>query len=155
MYLNSNIESKVSIDVARTGLSKVYKERVTEVLTDERYNEKGRLFKDLTRYEEYYIERFCIENELTNFARLHDGVFVLSDTNISTNKIDKVEFSIKECIKPKIINDKVSFYSVYHSTNEVETSPTMYADFLKQNDFIRIYTPDLSLIHISEPTRPY
>jgi len=149
MYLNSNIESKVSIDVARTGLSKVYKERVTEVLTDERYNEKGRLFKDLTRYEEYYIERFCIENELTNFARLHDGVFVLSDTNISTNKIDKVEFSIKECIKPKIINDKVSFYSVDHSTNEVETSPTMYADFLKQNDFIRISTPDdkIYLLH--------
>lgn len=149
MFLNSNIDSKVSLDNARIGLSKVYKERVTEVLTDERYNEKGKIFKDLTVYEEYYIERFCVENSISNYARLHDGIFVLSDTNVSKYKIDKVEFSIKECIKPKIINDKISFYSINHSTNEVETSPTMYADFLKQNDFIRISTPDdkIYLLH--------
>ena len=148
-FLNSHSKSKVSIDVARTGLSKVYKERVTEVLTDDRYNNSGKVFEELTSYEKEYIERFISENELTNYARLHDGLFVLSDVNVTKLTFDTVEFSIKECIKPKIINNKVSFYSVNHSTNEVETSPTMYADFLKQNDFLRISTPDdkIYLLH--------
>ena len=37
MFLNSNSESKVSIEKARKGLFPIYKEQVNEVLTDERY----------------------------------------------------------------------------------------------------------------------
>ncbi|MFM8296513.1 MAG: hypothetical protein ACKN9E_18480, partial [Microcystaceae cyanobacterium] len=55
-------------------------------------------------------------------------------------RFGKVEFSIKECIKPEIVNNVVSFYTI-SSTGKVYTSPSMYADFLKQEKFIRVQTP--------------
>ncbi len=141
MFLNANCESKVSIEDARKGLLPVYNKRVSEVLTDERYKEKGKLFKDLTTYEKQYIDKFVLENNIQNFVRLHDGIFVIKETDCKKVKFDTVEFSIKECIKPKIENDIVSFYKI-DPKNEVETSPSKYADFLKQEKFIRLSTPD-------------
>lgn len=141
MFLNSNIESKVTIDKARKGLKTIYKDRVNEVLTDERYNEKGRLFKDLTRYEKEYIDMFVSENKLTNYVRLHDGIFVLKDVECESLVFDTVEFSIKECIKPKIINSTVSFYD-WDDKGQVVTSPSMYSDFLSQENFIRVKSQD-------------
>lgn len=141
MYLNSNNESKVTIDKARNGLKTIYKERVNEVLTDERYNEKGRLFKDLTRYEKKYIDMFVSENKLTNYVRLHDGVFVLKSVECEKLVFDTVEFSIKECIKPKIENSTVSFYD-WDDKGQVITTPSMYSDFLSQENFIRVKSQD-------------
>lgn len=141
MFLNSNDESKVSIEEARKGLFPIYKERVNEVVTDERYKEKGKLFKDLTKYEKQYIDRFISENNLVNYVRLHDGIFVLKDVECKKVEFETVQFSIKESIKPKIENDILSFYYV-NGKEEVETSPSMYSDFLKQEKFIRISTPD-------------
>ena len=141
MFLNSNSESKVSIEEARKGLLPIYKERVNEVLTDERYKEKGKLFKDLTEYEKQYIDRFVSENNLVNYVRLHDGVFVLKNVECKKVEFETVQFSIKESIKPKIENDILSFYYI-NGKEEVETSPSMYSDFLKQEKFIRISTPD-------------
>lgn len=139
--LNCNIESKVSLEDARRKLSIVFKERTNEVLTLERYNEKGRVFKDFTKYEEQYINQFITENKLVNYVRLHDGIFVLKGTHVHKTKFDIVEFSIKECIKPEIQNDTISFYAV-NENGGIETSPTMYADFLIQENFKRISTPD-------------
>lgn len=141
MFLNSNSESKVSIEDARKGLFPIYKERVNEVLTGERYKEKGKLFKDLTEYEKQYIDRFVLDNNLVNYVRLHDGVFVLKDVECNVVEFDTVHFSIKESIRPKIENDIISFYSI-NELNEVDTSPSKYADFLKQEKFIRVSTPD-------------
>ncbi len=141
MFLNSNCESKVSIEDARKGLLPVYNNKVTGVLTDERYKEKGKLFKDLTNYEKQYIDRFVSENEIQNFVRLHDGIFVLKETDCKKVKFETVEFSIKECIKPMIENDIISFYEI-DPKKEVETSPSLYADFLKQEKFIRLSSPD-------------
>lgn len=141
MFLNSNSESKVSIEKARKGLFPIYKEQVNEVLTDERYNEKGKLFKDLTRYEKEYIDRFVSENNLTNYVRLHDGIFVLKNIECDIVEFETVQFSIKESIKPKIENNIKSFYYI-NDEDEVGTTPSMYADFLEQEKFIRISTPD-------------
>ena len=141
MYLNSNSESKVSIEQARKGLEPIYSDLTNEVITRGRFNDKGRAFKDFTKYESDYIQKFVNANKLTNYARLHDGVFVLESTQCESLKFDKVEFSIKESIAPEITNDVVSFYQI-NDFDEVETCPTMYADFLKQENFIRISTPD-------------
>ncbi len=141
MYLNSNNESKVNIEQARKGFKPIYSDLTNEVITSVRYNEKGRAFKDFTKYESDYIQKFVDANKLTNFARLHDGVFVLESTQCEKLKFGKVEFSIKESIAPEITNDVISFYQ-FNDFGEVETCPTMYADFLKQENFIRISTPD-------------
>ena len=141
MYLNSNSESKVTIEQARKGLKPIYSSLTNEVITSVRYNEKGRAFRDFAKYESNYIQKFVDANELTNYARLHDGVFVLESTQCENLKFGKVEFSIKESIAPEIINNVISFYQ-FNDFDEVETCPTLYADFLKQENFIRISTPD-------------
>ena len=141
MFLNSNKETKVTIQQARKGLGKVYKDLTDKILTDERYNEKGRAFKDFAKYESEYINKFVTENKLENYARLHDGIYLLKDIECEHTKFDKVEFTIKECIKPKIESNIISFYNV-NFMGGVLTSRTMYADFLKQENFRLLLTPE-------------
>jgi hypothetical protein len=141
MFLNSNSESKVTIEQARNGLEPIYSSLTNEVITSVRYNDKGRAFKDFTKYESDYIQKFVDANELKNYARLHDGIIVLETTQCENLKFNKVEFSIKESIVPEIITDTLSFYQL-NDFDEVETCPTKYADFLKQENFIRISTAD-------------
>ncbi|MEY3499287.1 MAG: hypothetical protein RL308_956 [Bacteroidota bacterium] len=141
MFLNSNKESKVTIQQARKGLEKVYKDLTDKVLTIDRYNEKGRAYRDFVKYESEYINKFVTENKLENYARLHDGIYLLKGKECEHTIFDKVEFTIKECIKPKIESNIISFYSV-NFMGEVFTCRTMYADFLKQENFIRLSTPD-------------
>lgn len=141
MFLNSNCESKVTIEQARSGLKPIYGDLTHEVISYVRYNEKGRAFKDFAKYESEHIQKFVDANKLTNYARLHDGVFVLESTECNVMKFGKVEFSIKESIAPEILTNVLSFYQ-FDENGEVETCPTMYADFLKQENFIRISTPD-------------
>jgi hypothetical protein len=151
MYLNSNKESKVTIEQARKGLQPIYSSLTNEVISNVRYNEKGRAFKDFTKYESEYIQKFVDANELNNYARLHDGVFVLESTQCEKLKFGIVEFSIKESIAPEIINDVISFYQI-NDDGEVETRPTMYADFLKQEKFIRISIPGDDKIQLLKNT---
>ena len=90
--LNANNESKYSLEAARKTLQKVYKKDVEKVLTLDRYNEKGKIFEDLTRYEKEFIELFVQENNIKNYVRLHDGIF--TKTSVKANKLffGKVEF---------------------------------------------------------------
>jgi len=141
MFLNSNCETSVQIDHAREGLSAVYGDHTNQIITDVRYNEKGRAFKDFAKYESEYIDKFVTENGLTNYARLHDGVYILKNVNCEKTVFDKVEFSIKECIKPAVLNPTLSFYEI-NELGDVVTSQSMYADFLKQENIIRISTPE-------------
>jgi hypothetical protein len=141
MFLNSNHETKVTIDQARKGLIPVYGALTNQIITDERYNDKGRAFKDFAKYESEYIELFVKKNEIKNYARLHDGVYVLQNVKCENLNFDKVEFTIKECIKPPVINPTVSFYEV-NEVGDIITSPSMYSDFLKQEKIIRIQTHD-------------
>jgi hypothetical protein len=122
-------------------LAKVYGNDADKVCTVERYNTKGGAFIDFSRYEKEYIDRFVSENNLVDYVRLHDGVFVLAETDCNFSVFDWVEFSIKECIKPPIENEIVNFY-IIDENDKVYTSPTMYAYFFIQEKFIRISTPD-------------
>jgi hypothetical protein len=140
--LNSNIENTgADRNAILKELSRVYGKDANKVFTVERFNTKGGAFIDFTKYEKEYIEKFVFENNLINYVRLHDGVFVLAETDCSITHFDKLEFSIKECIKPPIENDNVNFYLI-DGNNKVITSPTMYAEFFIQEKFIRISTPD-------------
>jgi hypothetical protein len=140
--LNSNVTNKdVDRNIILKELSKVYGNDADKVCTLERFNAKGGAFMDFSRYEKEYIERFVSENHLVNYVRLHDGVFVLAETDYNFFVFDWVEFAIKECIKPPIENEIVNFYTIDQS-DKVYTSPTMYADFFIQEKFIRISTPD-------------
>lgn len=51
------------------------------------------------------------------------------------------EFSNNEFTTPTIENEIIKFYSI-DQNNKVVTSPTMYADFFIQENFLRISTPD-------------
>lgn len=142
ILLNANAENpKNNIDSLRKALSVVYGADASKVLTEERFNNKGKAFLDFSLYEKQYIERFVDENQIVNYVRLHDGVFVLSDVDCNFLVFDWVEFSIKECIKPPIENERINFYSI-DDAGAVTTSRTMYADFFIQEKFKRISTPD-------------
>ena len=140
--LNSNIENTgADRNAILKELSRVYGKDADKVCTVERFNNKGGAFMDFSKYEKVYIEKFVIENNLINYVRLHDGVFVPAETDCSITHFDKVEFSLKECIKPLIENEIVSFYKIDENL-KVCTSPMMYAKFFIQENFIRISTPD-------------
>ena len=140
--LNSNITNKeADRNIILKELSKVYGNNADKVCTIERFNTKGGAFLDFSKYEKEYIERFVTENDLIHYVRLHDGVFVLAETDCNFFVFDWVEFSIKECIKPPIENEIINFYNI-DQNDKVYTSPTMYADFFIQEKFLRISTPD-------------
>jgi hypothetical protein len=140
--LNSNATNKgADRNKILKELSKVYGNDTDKVCTAERFETKGGAFLDFSKYEKEYIERFVTENYLINYVRLHDGVFVLADTDCIFFVFDCVEFSIKECIKPPIENEIVTFYTI-DQNNKVYTSPTMYSAFFIQENFLRISTPD-------------
>jgi hypothetical protein len=142
MHLNAHAGNpKNNLEGLRKGLMVVYGADTDKVLTDARFETKGQAFRHLSRYEKQYVERFVSENNLVNYVRLHDGVFVLEDTICEHTTFDTVEFSIKECIKPAVENEKINFYNIDDFGN-VQTSRTMYADFFKQERFKRISTAD-------------
>jgi hypothetical protein len=140
--INTNAEnSKSDITSLRKFLSAVYGADTEKVMTSERFESKGKMFLDLSRHEKEYVEQFVVENEIVDYVRLHDGVFVLQETICEKISFDKVEFVIKECIKPAIDNDSINFYKI-DDQGKVLTSRGMYADFLIQEKFKRISTPD-------------
>lgn len=140
--LNSNATNKgADRNKILKELSKVYGIDADKVCTLERFETKGGAFMDFSKHEKEYIDKFVTENNLVHYVRLHDGVFVLQETECKTTEFEKVEFSIKECIKPSIENEIVNYYTIDQS-DKVYTSPTMYADFFIQEKFLRISTPD-------------
>ncbi|MDB0040613.1 hypothetical protein N9E81_00360 [Algibacter sp.] len=126
-----------SIEDVRTKLKPIYGSRVNEVITESRFNEKGRMFKDMVIYEEQAIEKFVEANDIENFVRLHDGIFVLEETKAAKMDFDGlIHFTSKECIRPKIENQTVTFYC-YDDQGGLVTSPKQYADFFEQESFMR------------------
>ena len=56
--LNIHHEVKnTNIETVRSQLKPIYGDRISEVITDARYNEKGRMFKDMVVYEEEAIQK--------------------------------------------------------------------------------------------------
>ena len=151
VLLNSNNTNPLNdLKKLREKLSQVYGNDSDKVLTKERFENKGKAFLDFSKYEKYYINRFVKENKISNYVRLHDGVFVLSDVDCDKLKFDNIEFSIKECIKPTVENELKNFYDIDDS-EKVVTSRHKYADFFIQEKFLRISTADdkIQLLHDS------
>jgi len=78
-----------TLEAVRAKLKPIYGERVEEVMTEGRFNERGRLFEDLARHEKQYIQKFVDANKPKKYVRLHDGVVTLEDT-----ECDVLEFGI-------------------------------------------------------------
>lgn len=123
----------VTIESVRNQLRPVYGERVNEVITDERFNNKGRIFSEFSKLESEYIAKLVEANDLVNFVRLHDGVVTQSDVECDNLAFGIMEFKLKGFAKPEIINDTVNFYS-----DDFSTSPVSYSRFLEQEGFMRV-----------------
>ncbi|KAA2218544.1 hypothetical protein [Maribacter flavus] len=135
--LNLHSENEdVTIDYVRDVLRPIYKDRIDEVVTEKRFFQKGGMFNDIVKYEEEAINKFVEANGLQNYVRLHDGIFVKENVECSELKICDVEFTVKECIKPEIVNTKKNFYH-YDSEGALVTSEKLYHDWFLQEDFIR------------------
>tara|TARA_R110002049_G_C9170440_1_gene561893 strand:- start:1132 stop:3474 length:2343 start_codon:yes stop_codon:yes gene_type:complete len=120
----------------RDKLRPVYKNRVNDVITEERFNNKGKMFKDLVVQEERAIKKLVKKNKIKNYVRLHDGVFVLDEIEINKLKIKEVEFATKPCNRPSI-NPVPSLFYKRISDYDVYTSAHQYAAFFEQENFIR------------------
>lgn len=141
IHLNACKENSISMENARKVLSSIYSDKVNEVITDERYNNKGQMFRDLVKYEEKYIYLFVLENNIKKFVRLHDAVIILNSEKPKRLTFDKIEFIEKEVVLKERIGKKKTFYQI-DSNNNVLTSPSMYADFLIQEKFIKVSNED-------------
>lgn len=135
--LNMHHEVKnATIEAVRSKLEPIYKERVNEVMTDERFNNKGQMFRDLAKYEADYIQKFVKANNPKYYVRLHDGVVTLADAECETLEFGIVKFKVKEFSQPDQLSNIVNFYSF--DEDKLLTSPVTYSRFLEQENFIRI-----------------
>lgn len=123
-----------TLENIREQLKPIYGDNVDKVITEERFNNKGRMFEDMARHEKEYIETFVLANNLDDkFVRLHDAVVVLQDTVCEVLEFGMVKFKIKEFIKPEVINETFTFYN-----DDWSTAPERYARYLTQEGFLRI-----------------
>jgi len=135
--LNMHHEVKnATIEAVRSKLKPIYKERVDEVITDERFYNKGQMFRDLAKYEAEYIQKFVKANDLKYYVRLHDGVVALADAECKKLEFGIVKFKVKEFSQPDQLSNIVNFYSF--DEDKLLTSPVRYSRFLEQENFIRI-----------------
>lgn len=135
-----NLHSEVknaTIEGVRADLVCVYGDRVDEVITEERFYNKGQVFRDLTKYEAEYISKFIEVNNIQKYVRLHDAVIVLADAEINQSEFGAVKFKCKEFEPPKVVNNVKDFYS-FDEDGAVITSSVMYKDFFEQENLIRV-----------------
>ena len=138
MLLNVHKDVKgATIEAVRSNLEPIYKDRVNEVITDERFNNKGGLYYELTAIEREYIEKFVEANKLKKYVRCHDGVIVKAGTECEISEFGNVVFKVKKFVKPEDLKGNINFYDVDFE-NKVQTSPVSYARFFEQENFIRI-----------------
>lgn len=152
MLLNTHKDCKnADIEAIRSELKPVYGSRVDEVITAERFNNKGQLFEDLSKYEKKYIDKFVEANNLKKYVRLHDAVFVLADEQIKETEFDEVIFKSSKVQPPETVNNNKLFYEV-DEKNKIITSPVSYKDFFEQENFIRVTVKGEDTITILKDT---
>ncbi|MGJ8667535.1 MAG: hypothetical protein ACSHW7_14285 [Patiriisocius sp.] len=135
--INSHKDVKgVSIKSLRDQLSPIYGDRAKEVLTDERFSSKGKMFKNLVKYEQKAINKLVRKNTLNNFARLHDGIFVKENVVIQKLEFNNYKFVVKKSERVKIQDVPRPFYS-FNKEGKLITSASQYAEFFEQENFIR------------------
>ncbi|MDA9835762.1 hypothetical protein N9C00_02280 [Flavobacteriales bacterium] len=142
MYLNyhSGCKNKngdqITIEEVRGNLKVVYGDRVAEVITEERFFNKGRMYEHMTAYEESAINDFVRVNKLETYVRLHDAVFVMHDVKCDVLEFGNIKFKEKECKPPEVVEGrKQQFYKI--SGGKIVTSASSYKDFFNQEKFVR------------------
>lgn len=135
-----NIHSGIkgaTIEALRAELKPIYNGTVERVITEDRFNNQGQMFRDLAVYEERYIHRFIKTNGVQHYVRLHDAVFVLANESIAETEFGPVKFRRKDVKPPEVVNNIKIFYAI-DERGAVVTSPVSYADFYDQENLIRI-----------------
>jgi hypothetical protein len=142
MYLNchSGITDKngnsITIEYVREALRCVYRDRVAEVITEERFSNKGMIYGHMTAYEESAINDFVSANNLKTYVRLHDAVFVMDDVKCDVLEFGHIKFKEKDCKPPEVVEGrKKQFYEIKNGS--IVTSASRYKDFFNQEKFIR------------------
>src|SRR5699024_9781475 len=130
---HKDAEVKIPLEKARKGLEKVFGERSKDVLTDERYSNKGKTYDDLTAYEKKYIEKFVKANNLKYYVRLHDSVIVPTNKDCEVLEFGIVSFKESVPKQPADENKIISFYD-----SDYQTTPARYSKFFHQEGFIRL-----------------
>src|SRR5690606_23586740 len=125
-----------SLKTIRKALYSVYREKTAAVMTDERFNNKGKMFEDLAAHEEKYINLFVEKNQLTHYVRLHDGIVTKEEIKCEHLDFGRVRFKEKHFGVENNPNAKKNFYKIRHG--EVHTSPSEYKDFFEREKFIRV-----------------
>jgi hypothetical protein len=150
--LNTHSETKgATIEAVRAELKAVYNGSADKVITEERFYNKGQMFRDLTKYEAEYIYKFIEANNIKTYVRLHDAVIVWAYENIQHTEFGAVKFKSKDVTPPEVINDVKSFYS-YNDAGMVETTPVSYKEFFEQENLIRITEQDNDRVTIFKDT---
>src|SRR5690554_2131950 len=150
--INTHSETKgATIEGVRAELRCVYGDRVNEVITEERFYNKGQMFRDLTKYEAEYIYKFIEANNIKTFVRLHDAVIVLADVEVNQMEFGTVKFKSKEVKPPEVVNDVCCFYD-FDDTGSVVTSSVSYKEFFEQENLIRITEQDNDRITVFKDT---
>lgn len=121
------------IEKVRTKLKPIYGNLVNEVITEARFNIKGKLFEDLSKYEAEYIKLFVESNSLENYVRLHDGVVTRSNVKCQFLDFKKIKFKTKEFKRPTFEKEIINFYD-----SDQKTSPARYCKFFEQEGYLRI-----------------
>ena len=136
--LNMHHEVKnAKIENVRANLRPIYGDRVNEVITEERFNNKGRTFEDLAKYEAEYIQKFVDANNLKNYVRLHDGLVTLEDVECKQLDFGIVKFKSKNISKVELNSDILNFY-YFDFEGNVITTPVSYYKFFEQEKFVRV-----------------
>ncbi|HLV92821.1 MAG TPA: BT4734/BF3469 family protein [Aequorivita sp.] len=135
LNMHSGVEN-ATIEGVRDQLRCVYGDRVDEVITEERFNKKGRLFEELSKYEAEYIEKFVTANDLKNYVRLHDGIIVGIKEKCKVLEFGDVIFKEKEITTPEE-REIVNFYE-FDEEGKVITSPVLYSNFFEQENLLRV-----------------
>lgn len=129
-------------------LEKVYGGRAYYVLTKERFLEKGKAFRDFTKYEKNFIEQFIKENNVFNYVRIHDALILDQSQTISTTTFGLIEFGEKKITIPeKNPNTLKTFYFMDDDGN-FKTTPVLVRDCLINEGIKRISTPDDQMLLI-------
>jgi hypothetical protein len=140
--LNAHSESKVKKEQCINELGKIYGVDLATEIVEEHYYEKGSIYREFCPMEKDCISSFVQKNEIKNYARLHDGVFVKAETTVEHLKIDDyVSFAVKEYSKPFVSPlIPAPFYEIAVKDDEMVavTTPLKYSEFLKSEDFIRL-----------------
>ena len=134
MMLNMHEDcEQLSYDQIISELSIVYDNRIMEVLTEEVYSKKGCFAELMNEIEEKAINEFVKENGITNYIRCHDGIYTLQ--RCDKLLFDKIEF--KETKLLPLEQNEHQFYTL-HPDGKVETSATLYKEFLCSQGFKRV-----------------